>query len=523
MSAPPLLISAVILGNGSEPTACVRSLLAGTVTPQDIVLVTPSPEWAGQAIEHAPINRVHVQSGASWAEACKLGLGRATGGLIAVLDAGCEVQANWLELLASFLDTHPDSAAVEGKRTRRPDGAAPFAHPRYAGHVEVDTVALTWTVQADSPDRTREVACLSRQAFLVRSSALQGLGASPLDSRFQTELGANDLFAGLLERDWHLYYLGQAEVYCAEASIESRDKKTDVAYLRDLLLFAWKHLSDERRDQMVASLSKQAYLSIRNLLTPASPSVCAAREALAWIHEQKRELSAERAASSAKHGAYQTAVDAAQSRARYSFHLRQELLDLVPNTAKFVIDVGCASGMLGSAIKRQRLGVQVRGVELSSDAAARAREVLDDVYCGSAENPLPSTWPNPDCVIFGDILEHLQDPWHVLRYYRTLMSTGDKVVVSVPNIGHRSVLAGLLRGKFDYVDAGILDRTHLRFFTRASAIALLESSGFKVEQVMGSEDGPKPRWLQLAQRLRVPSALVKDLQVVQFLIVARVP
>jgi hypothetical protein len=80
-----------------------------------------------------------------------------------------------------------------------------------------------------------------------------------------------------------------------------------------------------------------------------------------------------------------------------------------------------------------------------------------------------------------------------------------------------------LRGKFDYVDAGILDRTHLRFFTRASAIALLESSGFKVEQVMGSEDGPKPRWLRLAQQLRVPSALVKDLQVVQFLIVARVP
>jgi 2-polyprenyl-3-methyl-5-hydroxy-6-metoxy-1,4-benzoquinol methylase len=301
------------------------------------------------------------------------------------------------------------------------------------------------------------------------------------------------------------------------------DKHTDAVYLRDLLLFAWKHLSDERCDQLVASLSKQAHFSIRNLLTPASPAECAAREALAWMREQKQELSAERATSLAKGSAFQTAVDAAQSRARYSFYLRQELLDLVPTNAKFVIDVGCASGVLGSAIKRQHPGVQVRGVELSSDAAARAREVLDDVYCGSAENPLPSTWPNPDCVIFGDVLEHLQDPWRVLRYYRTLMSTGDKVVVSVPNIGHRSVLAGLLRGKFDYMDAGILDRTHLRFFTRASAIALLESSGFKVEQVMGREDALKPRWLRLAQRLRVPSALIKDLQVVQFLIVARVP
>jgi hypothetical protein len=82
-------------------------------------------------------------------------------------------------------------------------------------------------------------------------------------------------------------------------------------------------------------------------------------------------------------------------------------------------------------------------------------------------------------------------------------------------------MAGLLRGKFEYVDAGILDRSHLRFFTKASAIDLLESAGFKVEQVILREDSPtKPKWIQLAQLFRLRSTFLDDFQAVQFLILA---
>jgi 2-polyprenyl-3-methyl-5-hydroxy-6-metoxy-1,4-benzoquinol methylase len=271
----------------------------------------------------------------------------------------------------------------------------------------------------------------------------------------------------------------------------------------------------------MALVSAQAKLRIRDLFATLDPAVLAAREAIAWIREREWQLVSERAKGPAQSGAFQVAADAAQSRARYFYYVRQEILDLVPASAKVVVDVGCASGALGAGLKRQRPGVEVRGVEISPEAAALAREVLDDVYCGSADASPPSAWPRPDCVIFADVLEHLQDPWSVLRTYRALLGVGGKVVVSVPNIGHRTVIAGLLRGKFEYADAGILDRSHLRFFTKASAIDLLEGTGFKVEQVTLLEDLPtKPRWIQLAQLLRLRSAFLDDFQAVQFLILA---
>jgi 2-polyprenyl-3-methyl-5-hydroxy-6-metoxy-1,4-benzoquinol methylase len=527
MSPVPIRISAVLLGNkpGIDPAACVEALLAGSIAPQEIVLVTQQggAGYPKQDTEQVMVSHEQVHDGATWAESCKLGLDRATGELIAVLDADCEVSPNWVELLTSFLVAHPDTAAVEGKRCLHVDDATSSDPSICAGPIKVDAQTLAWSAQSDGIDRTQEVACLSRTAFLLRRAALQELGGNPLDCRFQTELAANDLFARLLERSWHLYYIGQAEVRCAESNTWAHAMGKGAIHPRELLLFAWKHLSVEQRDQQMALLSRQANPGLRALFSPASPPMLAAREALAWLREHKRELAAERERSSARGGAFQAAVEAAQARAGYSFYPRQDVLDLVPAGAKVVVDVGCASGILGATLKRQRPGIQVRGVEISSEAAARAREILDDVYCGSVESPVPSSWPRPDCVIFADVLEHLPDPWSVLRRYRAILGTGGKVVVSVPNIGHRSVVEGLLHGRFEYVDAGILDRTHLRFFTRASAIDLLESTGFKVEQIRRNLDSAtQPRWLRVANRLGVLSAFLEDVQAVQFIIVATV-
>jgi 2-polyprenyl-3-methyl-5-hydroxy-6-metoxy-1,4-benzoquinol methylase len=214
--------------------------------------------------------------------------------------------------------------------------------------------------------------------------------------------------------------------------------------------------------------------------------------------------------------------------ATYYEHPRPEVRALVPPSARHVVDVGCAAGALGAGLKVERPGIQVRGVEPSQQAATRARQVLDDVLVGSAEQQPPASWPAPDCVIFADVLEHLTDPWTVLRRWGQRLAPGGAVVASVPNVAHHSVALDLvLRGRWDYEDAGILDRTHLRFFTRESALRLFRNAGLeptRLERV--TRYGRTSRVTKLLDRtggaLR-PGALlprVNDPWTLQFLIVA---
>jgi O-antigen biosynthesis protein len=169
--------------------------------------------------------------------------------------------------------------------------------------------------------------------------------------------------------------------------------------------------------------------------------------------------------------------------AYYYEQARPEVAARVPASARYVIDVGCASGELGRALKAQRPGIEVRGIEPVREQAERARRVLDDVLVGAADEALPSHWPAPDCVIFADVLEHLVDPWQTLRRFRAAMPKGGTLVASIPNITNRSVLRGLFKNRWDYAAEGILDRTHLRFFTRETALEMVEQAGFSVRRV----------------------------------------
>lgn len=125
----------------------------------------------------------------------------------------------------------------------------------------------------------------------------------------------------------------------------------------------------------------------------------------------------------------------------------------------------------------------MRGIEPIAAQAELARQVLDEVVNGFAEDPLLVSWPAPDCVIFADVLEHMVDPQRVLRRWRERMATGGTIVVSLPNIAHRSIVLGLLKHRWDYAPEGILDATHLRFFTRETGIEMFESCGFRVHTV----------------------------------------
>ena len=88
-----------------------------------------------------------------------------------------------------------------------------------------------------------------------------------------------------------------------------------------------------------------------------------------------------------------------------------------------------------------------------------------------------------DCVIYGDVLEHLVDPWAVLRAHRRLVGEGGTILVSTPNVAYWRVVADLLRGRWEYRDYGTMDATHLRFFTRPTLVRLCEQAGFRVAAV----------------------------------------
>ncbi len=154
------------------------------------------------------------------------------------------------------------------------------------------------------------------------------------------------------------------------------------------------------------------------------------------------------------------------------------VLDLV-GPGKHVLDVGCSTGYLAKALGRR--GCTVTGIELDPEAAEHARPYLRDVIVADLDaTGLASLGIEDrfDVVVFADVLEHLKDPEGILRAAADLLRPDGYVVISIPNVAHGSVRLALLEGRFEYSDVGLLDETHVRFFTRSSLRAMVEASGF---------------------------------------------
>jgi 2-polyprenyl-3-methyl-5-hydroxy-6-metoxy-1,4-benzoquinol methylase len=162
------------------------------------------------------------------------------------------------------------------------------------------------------------------------------------------------------------------------------------------------------------------------------------------------------------------------------------MLKYFPETAKTVLEVGCGEGRFASTLK-QRFGVVVWGIELEPLVAERAAQRLDRVLVGDASE-LIAGLPDQffECIVFNDALEHFVDPVSLLTGLLNKMRPQGWVLCSIPNVMHLSVLKGLLIDRdFRYRDSGVLDETHLRFFTRRSIRRMFGSLGFQVELIEG--------------------------------------
>ena len=152
--------------------------------------------------------------------------------------------------------------------------------------------------------------------------------------------------------------------------------------------------------------------------------------------------------------------------------------------AKRVLDVGCSTGYLARILRGN--GNVVSGVEIDPEAAEQARPVLDKLVVGDVESmDFTDHFEEGsfDVVVFADVLEHVRDPAAVLRRVSSLLAPGGSAVLSIPNVAHGSVRLALLEGRFEYRPLGLLDDTHLRFFTRSSLDAMLASAGFRAVEV----------------------------------------
>jgi 2-polyprenyl-3-methyl-5-hydroxy-6-metoxy-1,4-benzoquinol methylase len=147
-----------------------------------------------------------------------------------------------------------------------------------------------------------------------------------------------------------------------------------------------------------------------------------------------------------------------------------------------ILEIGCHTGSLGEALKKR--GNRVWGIEINSDAAEKAKPFYEKVLVGDIEDD--ALWDaiiqRFDVIIFLDVLEHLVDPWKVLAKCKKLLKTKGFILISIPNVAFYAVRRGLLFGRFNYQPSGILDKTHLRFFTFHSAQRLIQDCGYEIKE-----------------------------------------
>jgi 2-polyprenyl-3-methyl-5-hydroxy-6-metoxy-1,4-benzoquinol methylase len=199
---------------------------------------------------------------------------------------------------------------------------------------------------------------------------------------------------------------------------------------------------------------------------------------------------------------------------RYYEAARKDLASEVPVGTHAVLEVGCGRGGTGALLKSEGRAQWVTGIELMEDAAQKAKGVLDEVLIGNVENmDLPFVEGQFDAMIFGDVLEHLVDPWRVLEKLVTFLKPQGLVIASLPNVRNWRVLLPLLfLGRWDYKELGVMDRTHLRFFTRDGMIKLFHGSNLEIKSLTPLGE----RSLVLS---RLPIGPLKEFIVPQYILV----
>lgn len=208
----------------------------------------------------------------------------------------------------------------------------------------------------------------------------------------------------------------------------------------------------------------------------------------------------------------------------YFSNIRTDLISLIPENFRMcnVMEIGCGNGATLKTLKQMGIAKTTTGVELFP-SEQNHYDTLDYFYSDDVEKLIfPEHLSGSfDIIILADVLEHLIDPWLVLKKISALLSENGKILVSLPNVRHYSVIKSIAwDGTFKYTDTGILDRTHLRFFCKKNIIELFESAGLKLDYITSTFDQEtyksKKYWVN-----KLTFNLFHDFFVYQFLAVGK--
>jgi len=271
-------------------------------------------------------------------------------------------------------------------------------------------------------------------------------------------------------------------------------------------------------DEAAAAMARSA--DVVPAAGPVRSSVFAARrEALLGLPPS---LALDEAVSQASSKGRKVVVDRGAYLHRYGLmdaQARDDLAARIPPGARAVLDVGCSNGATAPALRSSGV-TEIFGIEPDPGDAAAAALVYDRVLAAPLEGVREEFPGRFDAILFGDVLEHLENPAAALDRVRPWLAKGGAVIASVPNVGHWSVIADLIEGRFDYVPYSILSGPHVRFFTRRTLEDLFEACGFAVAAIDTVRFPPSPLGEARLAHLRGYPGASPDLDVVEFLAVA---
>ncbi len=220
--------------------------------------------------------------------------------------------------------------------------------------------------------------------------------------------------------------------------------------------------------------------------------------------------------------------DYADKREDYFELPRPEMFQLFPVGAKRVLDVGCGAGTFGANLKKT-FQCEVWGVEPDLKSFEKSVPQLDRAFHGFFDDRTGLPEKYFDCIFFNDVLEHMIDPAAALQLAKKLLAPGGKIIASIPNIAHFPTIWHLVfGGEWRYAERGILDRTHLRFFTRSSIEELFTSNGFRLTRLeginefygTGTHDNDGHIWKFYKLFALLPNRHVKEMRFLQFSVIA---
>lgn len=176
----------------------------------------------------------------------------------------------------------------------------------------------------------------------------------------------------------------------------------------------------------------------------------------------------------------------------YNFKKNQEAVDVIPETARKILDIGCGTGVLRDFLNQK---ITIHGITISEKEYEIAKNKLDKVFVFNLENGLPENIDKDyDIILASHVFEHIAYPDRLLDDIKKVLIPEGKLIVALPNIMHYKYRFKLISGNFDYEDAGVMDYTHLRWYTFSSAKILLEKSGFIIEKAYVSGELPLYRF-----------------------------